>query len=84
MNLIGINETIDIAVTKWPTDEQLKATIARTHELGGLAIINHIPWSNTTGQHLEQQTTTKHLPPTTQIQLIDATFFFLSFFCLEI
>ncbi|KAG9320296.1 hypothetical protein KVV02_008062 [Mortierella alpina] len=48
MNLIGINETIDIAITKWPTDEQLKATIARTHELGGLAIINHIPWSNTT------------------------------------
>ncbi|KAF9950845.1 hypothetical protein BGZ72_007562 [Mortierella alpina] len=44
MNLIGINETIDIAITKWPTDEQLKATIARTHELGGLAIINHIPW----------------------------------------
>ncbi|KAI8595787.1 Polymerase/histidinol phosphatase-like protein [Dissophora ornata] len=49
MNLIGINETIDIAITKWPTDEQLKATIDRTHELGGLAIINHIPWSNTTG-----------------------------------
>ncbi|KAF9425806.1 hypothetical protein BGZ76_003063 [Entomortierella beljakovae] len=48
MNLIGINETIDIAITKWPTDEQLKATIDRTHELGGLAIINHIPWSNTT------------------------------------
>jgi len=50
MNLIGINETIDIAITKWPTDDQLKATIARTHELGGLAIINHIPWSNTTGR----------------------------------
>ncbi|KAG0322307.1 hypothetical protein BGZ99_003397 [Dissophora globulifera] len=48
MNLIGINETIDIAITKWPTDEQLKATIDRTHQLGGLAIINHIPWSNTT------------------------------------
>ncbi|KAF9387081.1 hypothetical protein BGX21_000651 [Mortierella sp. AD011] len=48
MNLIGINETIDIAITKWPTDEQLKATIDRTHELGGLVIINHIPWSNTT------------------------------------
>ncbi|KAG0040915.1 hypothetical protein BGZ83_002414 [Gryganskiella cystojenkinii] len=48
MNLIGINETIDIAMHKWPTDDQLKATIARTHELGGLAIINHIPWSNTT------------------------------------
>ncbi|KAF9028623.1 hypothetical protein BGZ52_009579 [Haplosporangium bisporale] len=48
MNLIGINETIDIAITKWPTDDQLKATIQRTHDLGGLAIINHIPWSNTT------------------------------------
>ncbi|KAF9190114.1 hypothetical protein BGZ49_003735, partial [Haplosporangium sp. Z 27] len=48
MNLIGINETIDYAITKWPTDDQLRATIARTHELGGLAIINHIPWSNTT------------------------------------
>ncbi|KAF9294844.1 hypothetical protein BGZ74_011073 [Mortierella antarctica] len=48
MNLIGINETIDIAITKWPTDDQLRATIKRTHDLGGLAIINHIPWSNTT------------------------------------
>ncbi|KAF9330387.1 hypothetical protein BG006_006681 [Podila minutissima] len=48
MNLIGINETIDFAITKWPTDDQLRATIKRTHDLGGLAIINHIPWSNTT------------------------------------
>ncbi|KAF9413341.1 hypothetical protein BGZ94_000763 [Podila epigama] len=39
---------IDYAITKWPTDEQLRQTIKRTHELGGLAIINHIPWSNTT------------------------------------
>ncbi|KAG0095974.1 hypothetical protein BGZ93_005156 [Podila epicladia] len=50
MNLIGINETIDIAITKWPTDDQLRATIKRTHDLGGLAIVNHIPWSNTTGK----------------------------------
>ncbi|KAG0284186.1 hypothetical protein BGZ96_011453 [Linnemannia gamsii] len=48
MNLIGINETIDYAIKKWPTDDELRQTIARTHELGGLAIINHIPWSNTT------------------------------------
>ncbi|KAF9920305.1 hypothetical protein FBU30_009897, partial [Linnemannia zychae] len=48
MNLIGINETIDYAIKKWPTDDDLRKTIARTHELGGLAIINHIPWSNTT------------------------------------
>ncbi|KAF9581383.1 hypothetical protein BGW38_001625 [Lunasporangiospora selenospora] len=48
MNLIGINETIDIALKKWPTDEEIKAAIDRTHALGGLAIINHIPWSNTT------------------------------------
>ena len=49
MNLVGINETIDFAIKKWPTDDELRQTIARTHELGGLAIINHIPWSNTTG-----------------------------------
>ncbi|KAF9158377.1 hypothetical protein DFQ26_007719 [Actinomortierella ambigua] len=48
MNLIGINETIDIAMKKWPTDEQIKETIQRTHQLGGIAIINHIPWSNAT------------------------------------
>ncbi|KAF9545195.1 hypothetical protein EC957_011174 [Mortierella hygrophila] len=48
MNLIGINETIDFAIKKWPTDDELRQTIARAHELGGLAIINHIPWSNTT------------------------------------
>ncbi|KAF9978451.1 hypothetical protein BGZ73_002347 [Actinomortierella ambigua] len=48
MNLIGVNETIDISMTKWPTDEQIKATIQRTHELGGIAVVNHIPWSNAT------------------------------------
>ncbi|KAG0338117.1 hypothetical protein BG004_007347 [Podila humilis] len=48
MNLIGINETVDIAIKKWPTDDDIRATIKRVHELGGLAIINHIPWSNNT------------------------------------
>ncbi|KAG0377935.1 hypothetical protein BGX24_005136 [Mortierella sp. AD032] len=48
MNLVGINETIDYAIKKWPTDDDIRKTIARTHELGGIAIINHIPWSNTT------------------------------------
>ncbi|KAK3839648.1 MAG: Polymerase/histidinol phosphatase-like protein [Linnemannia gamsii] len=48
MNLVGINETIDYAIKKWPTDDDIRKTIARTHELGGIAIINHISWSNTT------------------------------------
>ncbi|KAL1923574.1 uncharacterized protein VTP21DRAFT_8554 [Calcarisporiella thermophila] len=47
MNLIGINETIPFGPPN-PTDDDLRRAINRTHELGGLVIVNHIPWSNTT------------------------------------
>ena len=48
MNLVGINETI--APSKaWPTDEELQKAINRTHELGGLALLNHWAWSHVTG-----------------------------------
>lgn len=45
MNLIGINETIDLPSAK-PTDEELRTAIDRTHALGGVVIVNHLPWSN--------------------------------------
>ncbi|OLY81897.1 hypothetical protein AYI68_g3995 [Smittium mucronatum] len=57
MNLININETIEV-VRDSPTDEELKAAISRTHELGGIAIVNHIWWSNET----QQDTLTARLP----------------------
>ncbi|ORY95246.1 Polymerase/histidinol phosphatase-like protein [Syncephalastrum racemosum] len=47
MNLIDINESIPIGPPE-PTDQELQQVIQRVHELGGLVIVNHIPWSNTT------------------------------------
>lgn len=47
MNFIDINETV-AATAPVPTDEELQRVINRVHELGGLVIVNHIPWSNTT------------------------------------
>jgi hypothetical protein len=43
MNLIGINQTFD--GDAYPTDEEIQRVINKTHELGGLAVVNHIPWS---------------------------------------
>ena len=48
MNLIGINETIAPS-TAFPTDEELQQAINRTHELGGIAVLNHWAWSHFTG-----------------------------------
>ncbi|KAI8336986.1 Polymerase/histidinol phosphatase-like protein [Chlamydoabsidia padenii] len=47
MNLIGINQTIPVGPPS-PSDEQLRQVIDQTHALGGIVIVNHIPWSNTT------------------------------------
>lgn len=44
MNLLGINETIKPTMS-WPSDEELRTVIRRTHELGGVVIVNHLPWS---------------------------------------
>jgi hypothetical protein len=48
MNLVGINETIAPS-NAWPTDEELQQAINRTHELGGIALLNHWAWSHFTG-----------------------------------
>ncbi|KAJ2724676.1 hypothetical protein GGI07_001828 [Coemansia sp. Benny D115] len=47
MNLIGINESIPVHPPS-PSDAELQAVIERVHRMGGLVIVNHIPWSNTT------------------------------------
>jgi hypothetical protein len=51
MNLIGINQTVTIGPPV-PTDQDLQAVIKQVHDLGGIVIVNHIPWSNTTGKNL--------------------------------
>ena len=51
MNLIGINQTVTIGPPV-PTDQDLQAVIQQVHDLGGIVIVNHIPWSNTTGRDL--------------------------------
>ncbi|KAL7749663.1 hypothetical protein RI367_004891 [Sorochytrium milnesiophthora] len=63
MNLIGINETI-APPRPYPTDDEMRAAIARTHQLGGIAIVNHIPWSNTleSGYELYPNGTGRRLP----------------------
>ncbi|KAJ2354530.1 hypothetical protein GGF43_003210 [Coemansia sp. RSA 2618] len=47
MNLIDINTTVTDGGSggAFPSDGDIQRVIARTHELGGLAIVNHIPWS---------------------------------------
>ncbi|KAJ1834815.1 hypothetical protein LPJ63_001630 [Coemansia sp. RSA 2711] len=46
MNLIDINTTVDDGGgSAYPSDDDIRRVIARTHALGGLAIVNHIPWS---------------------------------------
>ncbi|ORX94308.1 PHP domain-like protein [Basidiobolus meristosporus CBS 931.73] len=47
MNFLNINETVPFG-PPFPTNEDLRKTIDRVHELGGLVVVNHIPWSNTT------------------------------------
>ncbi|KAI8369562.1 Polymerase/histidinol phosphatase-like protein [Radiomyces spectabilis] len=47
MNFIDINETVPVGPPV-PSDEDLRKAIERVHALGGLVIVNHIPWSNTT------------------------------------
>ncbi|ORZ18830.1 Polymerase/histidinol phosphatase-like protein [Absidia repens] len=47
MNLIGINQTIPVGPPS-PSDADLREVINQTHALGGIVIVNHIPWSNTT------------------------------------
>lgn len=47
MNFLDINETIR-TTGPFPSDEELQNAINKVHELGGLVIVNHIPWSNTT------------------------------------
>ncbi|KAJ2209577.1 hypothetical protein IW143_004522, partial [Coemansia sp. RSA 520] len=47
MNLIGINKSV--AVTPpFPSDDELRDVIDKVHDMGGLVIVNHIPWSNAT------------------------------------
>jgi hypothetical protein len=48
MNFININETVETTGPS-PSDEELQQVIGKVHSLGGLVIVNHIPWSNTTG-----------------------------------
>ncbi|KAJ1977828.1 hypothetical protein H4R35_002137 [Dimargaris xerosporica] len=47
MNFINIRETIPV-VQAFPTDSELKEAIDRVHAMGGLVVVNHIPWSNAT------------------------------------
>lgn len=47
MNFLGIEETIK-PTENWPSDEELKSVIKKVHALGGVVIVNHLPWSEST------------------------------------
>ncbi|KAJ2782173.1 hypothetical protein H4R18_002438 [Coemansia javaensis] len=47
MNLIGINESVTVS-PPFPSDDELRSVIKKVHDIGGLVIVNHIPWSNAT------------------------------------
>ncbi|KAJ2461477.1 hypothetical protein GGI02_005657 [Coemansia sp. RSA 2322] len=47
MNLIGINESIPVS-PPFPSDDELRSVIDKVHSMGGMVIVNHIPWSNAT------------------------------------
>jgi hypothetical protein len=49
MNFIGINQSVTVGPPV-PSNQDLQAVIKEVHDLGGIVIVNHIPWSNTTGQ----------------------------------
>ncbi|KAJ1912564.1 hypothetical protein H4219_005549 [Mycoemilia scoparia] len=44
MNFIGINQTIPVHPA-FPTDQDMREVIDKVHEMGGMVIVNHIPWS---------------------------------------
>ncbi|KAJ2808780.1 hypothetical protein H4R20_000638 [Coemansia guatemalensis] len=47
MNLIGINESVTVS-PPFPSDKELRDVISKVHDMGGLVIVNHIPWTNAT------------------------------------
>ncbi|ORY07436.1 PHP domain-like protein [Basidiobolus meristosporus CBS 931.73] len=59
MNFLNINETIPFG-PPFPTNEDLRKAIDRVHELGGLAVVNHIPWSNATTYGYQVATLPNH------------------------
>ncbi|BFZ55507.1 hypothetical protein PYCC9005_002548 [Savitreella phatthalungensis] len=48
MNLVNVNTTEGLQPTTWPSDDDLRSVIDRTHTLGGYVVVNHLPWSDQT------------------------------------
>ncbi|KAJ3358217.1 hypothetical protein GGF32_000573 [Allomyces javanicus] len=68
LSLLGINTTITPPRAS-PTDDELRAVINQTHSLGGLVIVNHVPWST---QLADGYPNTPRLPNhPTRMQLIE-------------
>ncbi|KAI9503353.1 Polymerase/histidinol phosphatase-like protein [Coemansia spiralis] len=60
MNFININITVTEGNSAFPSDADIKRAIDRVHELGGLVIVNHIPWSNHTLDRLRKPRLPNH------------------------
>ncbi|KAJ2378792.1 hypothetical protein IW150_000573 [Coemansia sp. RSA 2607] len=60
MNFININTTVSVGNKEFPTDQDMQRAIDRVHELGGLVIVNHIPWSNHTLERLNTPRLVNH------------------------
>ncbi|KAJ1927522.1 hypothetical protein IWQ60_002869 [Tieghemiomyces parasiticus] len=59
MNFLNIRETIPVT-SAFPDDTELRRVIRRVHELGGLVVVNHIPWSNKTESGYDVSTLPTH------------------------
>lgn len=68
MNFININQTVASGNKAFPSDDDIKLAISAAHQLGGLVIVNHIPWSNHSLSRLHQPRLPNH--PSVQ-ELID-------------
>ncbi|KAI9597113.1 Polymerase/histidinol phosphatase-like protein [Syncephalis fuscata] len=59
MNFLNINHTVPVGPPE-PTNEDLRHAIDEVHRQGGLAVVNHIPWSNRTSRYYQLATLPNH------------------------
>ncbi|RKP26355.1 Polymerase/histidinol phosphatase-like protein [Syncephalis pseudoplumigaleata] len=59
MNLINIRTRVPVRAAR-PTNRELQRVIDEVHRQGGLAVVNHIPWSRRTARYFQVATLPGH------------------------
>lgn len=60
LQLVGLTSPIPAPTAAFPSDEELQSIIKLTHSQGGLAIVNHLPWSLNTERGYNIPTLPQH------------------------